>query len=309
MTSSHPYRGALFWDDLRMILAIGENGTLSRAALALRISHPTLSRRLREAEERLGCRLVERTPQIWRLTPAGEEIRALAARMAIDIVELERRIVGRDQGPGGPVRLTAPDAVAEYVLPGILANLGREFPEVSLELVVSNQVLSLAKRQADLAIRVTEKPDPGLKGRRVATVGMAVYRSQSLANMDCQPTEAPWIGFEAGLACSGPGRWLEKTIPVSQIRFRANTLLGAAKAVAQGTGFGLLPCFIGGALPNVVRASDPVPELETGLWLLVHPDVARLPRIKRTRAGLARELVALAPVISGRQMGRSCDDK
>ncbi|MEK9754988.1 MAG: hypothetical protein VW338_17480 [Rhodospirillaceae bacterium] len=88
-------------------------------------------------------------------------------------------------------------------------------------------------------------------------------------------------------------------MPAGQIRFRANTLLGAAEAVLQGTGYGLLPCFIGESMPALVRVGAPVAELETGLWLLVHPEVAAVPRIKAVGDHMARALKAFRPVIAG----------
>jgi DNA-binding transcriptional LysR family regulator len=94
-------------------------------------------------------------------------MRTLASRLRDDIVALEGRIAGRDQSSRGPVRLTAPDAVSEYLLPGMLAKICREAPELTIELMVSNQVLSLAQRSADIALRVTDTPDPALRGRRV----------------------------------------------------------------------------------------------------------------------------------------------
>ncbi len=294
------HRAALAWDDLRLILAIAEQGSLSRAAAALGLSHPTLSRRLRDMESRLGCRLVERGPQSCQLTQAGVEMRALAARIAVDIATLERSLIGRDNDNAGTVRITAPDAVSDYILSGILARMSHDLPDITLELVVSNQPLSLAQRAADIAVRVTDKPDPTLIGRKVATVGMAAYGAHHIANDAATSAIAPWIGFDAGLACSGPGRWVEREIPPHRIRFRANTLPAAAKAVSEGAGIGLLPCFIGENLTNVARLSEPVAELETGLWLLTHSAMATLPRIRTVRAALARALTARNAVIAGR---------
>ncbi|HXV29379.1 MAG TPA: LysR family transcriptional regulator, partial [Sinorhizobium sp.] len=146
------------WDDLRIVLAVAEAGTISGAAAALRISHPTLSRRLRAMEQRLGVRLFERTPTACRPTEAGEEMRLAANRLRDEIAAVEGRIAGLDQDPRGPVRLTAPDAVSEYLLPGMLAEICREAPDLTVELMVSNQVLSLAQRSADIALRVTDSP-------------------------------------------------------------------------------------------------------------------------------------------------------
>jgi DNA-binding transcriptional LysR family regulator len=289
------------WDDLRLVLAIAEHGTLSAAATHLGISHPTLSRRLQRIERRLGTRLFERTPSSLRLTAAGEEMRQLALRLRDDIAALERRIGGRDSGPAGPVRLTAPDAVAEYLLPGILAEICQEHAGLTIDLVVSNEVLSLAQRLADIALRITAHPTETLRGRRVGTVAMAVYAARTLARPAPSGTLTgmPWVGFDSALACSGPGTWVARNVAASDIRFRANTLPGAAQAVRSGIGCGVLPCFVGESIPDLVRLGAPLPELAVPLWLLVHPEMARVPRIRRACDALAVKLKAAPPLLAG----------
>lgn len=289
--------GALQWDDLRIVLAIAERGTLSAAAVQLNVSHPTLSRRLQRIERRLGTRLFERLPTLLRATAAGEEVRQLALRLRDEIHALEHRIGGRDADADGTVRLTAPDAVAEYLLPGILAAICRNQPGLQLDLMVSNQLVSLAQRQADIALRITGKPDDALSGRQVGAVAMAVYAVGDLAGAG--HADMPWVGFDAALACSGPGAWIASHVPEDSIRLRANTLLGAAQAVRAGIGFGVLPCFVGSALPELVRVSEPLVGLTQPLWMLVHPDTARLPRISRASEALAGQLRDAAPRLSG----------
>jgi DNA-binding transcriptional LysR family regulator len=290
---------AMQWDDLRIVLAIAEQGTLSAAALQLGVSHPTLSRRLQRIERRLGTRLFERLPTQLRATDAGEEVRQLALRLRVEIDALEQRIGGRDAAADGPVRLTAPDAVAEYLLPGMLAAICERHAGLRLELLVSNQLLSLAQRQADIALRVTAKPDEALSGRQVGSVAMAVYAASSLAGAAADGAGLSWIGFDAALACSGPGAWVARHVPEADVRLRANTLLGAAQAVRAGIGCGLLPCFVGSACPDLVRLGEPLAELAQPLWMLMHPDTARLGRVRRASSALAEQLRAAAPRLAG----------
>lgn len=299
-------RPRLAWDDLRLVLALAERGTLSGAAAQLQLSHPTLSRRLHACEQRLGARLVERLPGGLRLTEVGGEMHAVAVRLRDEIAQLERRIAGRDDSADGPVRLTAPDAVAEYLLPGMLAELCTQQRGLSIELRVANQLLSLARREADLALRITASPAENLKGRRVGAVAMAVYAAESLrlpakALDDPCRSGLPWVGFDAGLACSGPGRWLSTRVAEQDIRLKANTLLGAAQAVRAGIGCGLLPCFVGGSIPGLRQLGEPLPELEQPLWLLAHAEMAALPRIRRASAALAASLRRAAPLLQGVQ--------
>ncbi len=294
---------ALSWDDLRITLAIAEHGTISSAASALLVSHPTLSRRLQVIERRLGTRLFERTPSSLRLTPAGEEVRQLALRLRDDIAALERRIGGRDTSVAGSVRLTAPDAVSEYLLPPILQALCRQHPGLRIDLIVANEVVPLAQRTADIALRVTSRPADTLRGRQVGTVAMAIYGSRRLAEAHADavlPPGSPWVGFDAGLACSGPGRWLAGHVAEGDLRIRVNTLLGAAQAVRSGIGYGVLPCFVGGSLPGVMRIGEPLAELDQPLWLLMHPDAARIPRVQAAGTALASAIGQASALLLGR---------
>jgi DNA-binding transcriptional LysR family regulator len=291
---------SLDWDDLRIALAIAECGSLSGAATALLISHPTLSRRLQRMERRLGTRLFERLSSGLRPTAAGEEVQALALRLREDIAALERRIGGRDDGNVGEVRLTAPDAVSEYLLPTVLRALCRTHPGLQIDLVVSNEVLPLAQRTADIALRVTRKPAESLRGRQVGEVAMAVYASRQWVPHDRAAwPAAPWVGFDAGLACSGPGIWLTQNIPVSAVRFRANTLLAAAQAVRSGIGLGVLPCLDGQCLDGVEQVGEPIAELAQPLWLLMHADAARIPRVRAASAALAAEIGKASALLGG----------
>jgi len=112
-------------------------------------------------------------------------------------------------------------------------------------------------------------------------------------------TGAGQVGFDASLACSGPGEWVAKNVAQRDIRFRANTLLGASQAVRSGIGRGLLPCFVGGSIPDLIRIGAPLPALSQPLWLLVHPEIGRLPRIRRICDALAAKLKQSAPLLTG----------
>ena len=127
---------------------------------------------------------------------------------------------------------------------------------------------------------------------------MAVYAARGLAA--AERAGMPWVGFDAALACSGPGAWMASHVPEDSIRLRANTLLGAAQAVRAGIGCGVLPCFVGGALPDLVRLGEPLPGLTQPLWMLMRPDMARLPRVKRASEALAEQLRDAAPRLGGR---------
>lgn len=279
------------WDDLRVVLAVAEHSTLAAAAQSLKISHPTLTRRIKMIEERLGTPLFERGPKTLELTETGLDLKSLAERWRDEITELERHLAGRDRRPAGPVRLTAPDAVAEYILPDILAAFNREHPRIVIELVVSSNVLSLQQRAADIAIRITDQPDPSLIGRRIGSVGMAIYAERSLA-ASLTSGDEPWIGYDGNLACHKPGLWVASNVPDERIAFRSNTLLGIIRAVRSGMGLAILPCFVGDADPQLARIGERLTELDIGLWLLADRATADVPRMRTTLDGLAKGLMA-----------------
>lgn len=286
------------WDDLRIALAVAEYGTLSGAAAALKVSHPTLTRRLRRIEQRMGLTLFERTARGLRLTEAAADMCSLAEGWRSEVIELERRLAGRDRRPAGPVRITAPDAIAEYILPDILARFSREHRDIVVELIVSSAALSLAERQADIAVRITDQPEPSLVGRRISTVGMAVYAEKRLA-ASLRPGRETWIGYDGAPACHKPGLWISGNVPPDRIAFRSNTLLGIVRAARSGLGLAILPCFVGDGDPELARIRGPLPELDTGLWLLSDAALARVPRVRTALDDLARGLKTVRDRLSG----------
>jgi DNA-binding transcriptional LysR family regulator len=228
-------------------------------------------------------------------------MRELAVRMREEIAALERRIGGRDTDTAGAVRLTAPDAVSEYLLPNMLAAICKEHPGLTVDLLVSNEIVSLAQRAADIALRITKTPGETLRGRIVGTIAIGIYAPKSAAVPEALGalTGVPWVGFDGSLACSGLGTWVARNIAEGDIRFRANTLLGAAQAVRSGIGCGVLPCFVGGSVADLVRVGTSLPSLDLPLWLLMHPETARVPRVRRAADALAEKLKLAAPLLTG----------
>src|SRR5690606_24238157 len=109
------------------------------------------------------------------LTPCGEEMVQLAARMDEEIVSFERRVTGHDLRPSGELRVTTNDTMLVHGLTEILAAFRRAYPEIVLDVVVANPSLNLSKRDADVAVRATDRPPESLVGRRVAGIAWAVF--------------------------------------------------------------------------------------------------------------------------------------
>jgi DNA-binding transcriptional LysR family regulator len=272
----------LAWDDLRLVLAIGRAGTLVGAARDLALNHSTVFRRLGKLETQIGVRLFERFRDGYSPTAAGEEVIGLAARVAGDVGDLERRLAGRDLRPSGLVRVTTTDTLVEMITP-MLAAFRAAHPEITLELAASNAIFNLSRRDADVAIRPATEPPDMLVGRRVATVGFAVYGApdDSLAHLKA-------------------ARWIESTFPPSRIVYRASSLLALQYASRAGLGLAALPCYMGDTDPVLRRLGSPVSEFSSGLWLLTHSDLRRVARIRAFLDFMAPALAAYSPLFAGK---------
>ncbi len=271
------------WDDLRVVLAIFSTGTLSGAGRLLGTSHATVFRRLGSIEDRLGVQLFNRSKSGYSPTIAGEELSDAAKRIEIEVLDAERRVVGLDLRPSGTVRVTTVDSL--FV--GILSPIFREFlirhAEISLEVSLSSQLFSLSRREADVAIRPTLKPDESLVGRKLGALTYAVYGKKALASqkngtVDFQTID--WIGPDEALIYPELKAWMVKEKVDDRCRYRVDSVMGMYSAMLEGNCLSVLPRYLGDADSRLARLSKPIPELKTDLWLLTHPDLRKSARIR-----------------------------
>jgi len=290
----------LGWDDLRLVLAVGRAGSLTGAAAALGISHPTVFRHVNRIEARLGVRLFDRARDGYGLTPAGEEVVALAARMATEVTALERRLAGQDLRPSGTVRLTTTDTLMLGPLPPLLDELRRRQPDIVVEAGTTNSFLSLSRREADIALRPAAAPPAPLAGRRLCPIATAVYAPADAGPVDPADLAArDWVLPDDSLSGLPAAIWAAERRLDGRAAFRANSLMALRAAAAEGMGLAILPCYVGDAEPRLARVGAPLPELASELWLLVHPDLRRVARIRAVLDGLAALLAPLRPLFAG----------
>lgn len=155
------YCGMENWNDLKLVLAIARAGTLGGGATALGVNHSTAFRRLNALEEKLGVRLFERLPGgVYQTTTEGERVATTAERVETEADALSREVGGRDQRLVGALRVTSSETLAYSVLTQQLARFREAHPGIVVELVVDNRVLSLSRREADIALRA-----PGRRSR------------------------------------------------------------------------------------------------------------------------------------------------
>ncbi|MEX0606311.1 MAG: LysR family transcriptional regulator [Marinobacter sp.] len=276
-------RSYLAWNDFEMILVIATAGSLSGASRALGVSHATVFRRLGDIEQRLGVTLFERSRTGYRPTLAGEELADTARIMDEAALTAERKVAGRDLEPSGEIWATTTDSLLMGLLAPLFTQFRHKYPGIVLDVAVSNQLFNLTRREADVAIRPSNRPPENLIGRPLTTIGQAVYGHCSLGLNPGESIETlvsqPWIGTGARLQDSALDQWMDNNELKASCVYRVDTLVSILSAVRSGMGLAVLPCYLAHEYPDIIQLTDPIAELEYGLWFLMHPDLRGVVRI------------------------------
>jgi DNA-binding transcriptional LysR family regulator len=294
----------LAWDDFRLVKAIADARGMPGASDRLGINQSTVFRRLGQIEAALGSTLFERHRAGYALTPMGEEMVALARRLDSDITAFTRKIAGQEIAPEGELLVTTSDALLVHLLTPLFAKFQLTYPRMRLEVVLANQALNLSKRDADIAIRATDKPPENLVGRRAARIGWALYGRaadfQRPGTIDpAGLAEHRWVSPGENLLNLKAVRFVQQHVPMDRNVYRVNTVLGLAEAVQAGIGIGHLPCFVADARPGLIRLAPPEPEFADDLWLLTHRDLRQSARVRALLDFLAAELAKKRSFIEG----------
>ncbi len=293
----------LDWDDLRLILAVFREGSLSGAARVLGVRHSTVFRRLGAVEDRIGARLFDRYRDGYAPTPAGETAAASAERLEAEILTLERKLSGQDLRPGGTVRITTTDTLGVILMPHF-ESLRALHPGIKLELALSNMVADLTRREADIAIRPTPEPSDLLVGRRVAEVAHAIYGSHAYLSrhIDKDLSAHDWIGLDDALAGTVIARWMRDNLRFAQVTLRVDALPALKDAAIAGFGLALLPCYVGDLAAGLRRATpEALTEPRSAVWLLTHDDLRRTARIRACMEFFAKAMASERNLLEGRR--------
>lgn len=291
---------AMNWDDLRLFLAVARTGSISGAARQLGVQHSTVSRRMRQFEESLGARLIERKSGGYELTPAGENVKDAASKVEREVLGVDGVLQGLDTGLIGPLRVTAINNMASTVLMPMFASFSTQHPQLELNIVVSNVDASLAQREADVAIRLTNSPPDTLIGKRVVTVASTIYGSRTyLERIRQQGTEPKWIGVEC---CGFHKAWTKQCSDAQSHNFISDDTLLTLSAIREGLGVSILPCFMGDTEPGLQRYCAPDPSHNLGLWILLHPDLKRTARVLAFRDHMLKAICEQKDLFEGGQV-------
>ena len=281
-----PQHGRLGWSEFQVVLVVAQVGQLSKACEALAMSHVTLLRKLAAIETRLKVRLFDRARGHCRPTAAGAELVEAAQAMAPLAQNAERRVMGQDLRPSGHVRVTAAGILLNQLLLPVLRQFAQAFPDVTLEFATTRDHHSLARREADVALRVSDGVPDWLIGRELGQVDFAVYglrrpgRRTPLQPLAKLLEQKRWIAFERDARDLKFDRWLADHLPDRSVVIRVDGFDPALAMVQAGLGIALLPTFVAHSCPDIEPLSPEIRALRTPLWMITHKDLRDTMRIK-----------------------------
>jgi len=287
------------WDDLRFLLALAREGTLTAAATALGVSQPTVGRRISVLEKKVGTPLIERRPEGYRLSDAGQAVVAQAEHIEAAVIAADRATASNSRKLRGTVKLTSAEWLCGAVFAPALAGFGQRHPDITVELVAEARWINLPRGESDLAIRGARFEHPGLLQRRVALSEVGVYATSDYLKARGLPDLAagsPGHRFVTLTedATRGDTAWLKAHASSAQVSARANGRLLLATLAAGGGGLALLPRFVGDATPGLTLLElSPVPPPRE-LYLGMRPDSRAIPRVRAVAEFVSTALEAVS---------------
>jgi DNA-binding transcriptional LysR family regulator len=272
----------LNWDNLRYVLIVANKGSIASAARELGVNRTTVLRRIESFQQTVGCRIFERIPSGYVLTLEAEKIIEAAQEIEGTLFNMQRKIAGGEFRLEGELRVTTTDTLLTALIGPHLASFHRRYPHITVTVGITNSILNLARRDADIAIRPTKSLESPLVGRRVGDVHFFAYASTSYLQTMPEATlsEHHWIGFDSSLQSTEAAKWLEMKADKDKVCLRTDTFVGLKIAAENGMGLALLPHYLGDSSPLLTRVPAPTDELTTGLWLLTHPDLVRSAKVQ-----------------------------
>lgn len=292
----------LNWNDLRFLLAISRTGTLASAARELGVNYTTVSRRIQTLQEELGTQLVERTPDGHRLTEAGQRVSEVATDIEDKLHRLDLAMLATDHMMEGDLSVSMPDMFIKYLSP-LFASFCEQYPSITLHIDTSNHIVDLSRREADIALRVTQQPSPQLFGRKLAHMAFGAYASREYLKRfekNAYP-QMSWLCFATEYKPILTEQWLDTHAAGANIH-RFHSTVGLFESIIGGMGAAFIPVLFGELEPTLQRLRPPEPGFGMDLWLLTHPDLKQNKRVRTLMEEIAREFEEKRGLLEGTQL-------
>ncbi|MCP5087499.1 MAG: LysR family transcriptional regulator [Rhodobacteraceae bacterium] len=287
---------AMDWAQLPYFLAVARTGSLRAAADLMGGTHATVDRHLRALEATYGVRLFERSTVGLNLTPAGESLLPLVEAAENSVIGARRRIEGLDKEAAGVVRVTAALFLAHDILSPIFARFATHYPDIELDISVTDRFKDLNRSEADVSIRVAYEVSDDVIGRRVLQYATGIFASRDYLAKNWGKRGAKgeglhWIGW--GDATVTPDWVRDSPFPRAILRHAVSDGLLVKSMVQQGMGMSYLPCFVQKYTPGLVQVPDTKAELDRSIWLLLHADLRETTRVRLFVDFVAKEIKSL----------------
>ena len=284
------------WNQVRAFLATVEEGSLSAAARVLKLTQPTVGRQVSALEERLGVPLFERVGKSLELTPSGQELAEHVREMGAAAARLSLAASGQVQSVEGIVKITATEMASAFVLPAVVKELRESHPGLVLEIIATNSLSDLRRREADIAVRNTEPKDLDLIGKRVRSDHGGLFASESLVAeygpfrtmADLRDVPMIGIGDDDGVIDALQG--IGAPVSVSQVVVRSRSHLVHHELTCRGLGIGVNNVTIGESTPGLVRILPDDVDFEYPIWLVAPRELKTSRRVRIVFDTLARHL-------------------
>lgn len=279
--------------DLQTVLALARARTLAGAGERLGQDASTVFRTVQRVERGLGQALFERSRAGYQPGELAQALAEHAEQLELALESARAAAQLRPDQVAGRVRITTTDTILHGLVAPALAALRAEHPRIELDLHAGNEVASLTRRDADIAVRATRRPPAHLVGRHLGPIRVALYaargaKGRKLAAM--APEEAPWIAPDEALPEHPTVVWRKRQLPRVVPAYRVNSILTVAELVAGGLGIGLLPVFLAQGRGDLRALGEPIEACQTELWLLAHTESRHLRRVSAVYAHLAQAI-------------------
>lgn len=269
------------WDDLQFVHAVIEHGSLSAASRSLGVNHATVLRRIGLIEARYNLSIFERARDGYKLRPEGRGLINALRLMEKASAQVERNLAVSSQGVAGSFRLATTDAIANILLPRYLLSLRETFPEIRIEIAVSNKPIDVERPSAEILLRTGQKLHPDLHGEHAGVVTFGVFGSPEYlaANASDDIDAHHWLGVKTNYAKSTAGDWQFSRI-AELVEISADSFLTLSKLAAEGLGLAMMPNFIGHSNDQLEQARQFPGGPTTGIWVATHSEFSDQDHIK-----------------------------
>lgn len=279
--------------DLETILAVVRGHTLAAAAERLNVDVSTIFRSLQRIEQGIGQRLFTRTRSGYQPLELAQSLAEHAEHLEIELESARSAAQLKTEKVSGTVRITTTDAILQGLVAPALKGISAAHPLLSFELHTSSQIANLTRRDADIAVRASQRQPQHLIGKHLGPIRAALYSSvkgQIKSLDDALSSSACWIGPDDGLPEHESVIWRKKHLPKVIPTYRVGSTLAVMQLVELGLGVGILPMFLAEGRKGLIRLSEELDDCRTNLWLLTHPESRHLRRISIVYAHLAENL-------------------